>query len=127
MLLPAKNVRRLPMKRLRAVVVDGWEQKATTNDQGYEPLGSGREEKVATTTERAVARKASCHNFAEEESTDGCGFAERGCREDKKGKSRQPVDLKGRIENGGEELPFDNNRKECGGWGTYSRQAALIL
>ncbi|RWW75031.1 hypothetical protein BHE74_00016965 [Ensete ventricosum] len=124
------------MKRLRAVVVDGWEQKATTNDQGYAPLGSGREEEVATTAERVVARKASCwrlmravgegHSFAEEESIDGCGFAERGCCEDKKGKSRKPVDLKGRIENGGEELSFDNNRKECGGWGTYSKQAILI-
>ncbi|RWV79587.1 hypothetical protein GW17_00059252 [Ensete ventricosum] len=39
MLLPAKDLHRPPMKRLRAVVVDGWEQKAAASDQGCAPEG----------------------------------------------------------------------------------------
>ncbi|RWW72690.1 hypothetical protein BHE74_00019484 [Ensete ventricosum] len=62
-----------------------------------------------------------CHSFAEEESTDDYGFVERGCCEDKKRKSRRSIDLKGRVENGGEELPLDSNRKQSVEDGVVSR------
>ncbi|RRT46588.1 hypothetical protein B296_00005583 [Ensete ventricosum] len=62
-----------------------------------------------------------CHSFAEEESTGGYGFVERGCCEDKKRKSRQSIDLKGHVENDGEELPLDSNRKQSVEDGVVSR------
>ncbi|RZS11591.1 hypothetical protein BHM03_00042942 [Ensete ventricosum] len=45
MLLLVKDFRQPPMKRLREVVISDWEQKATTDDQGYAPVGSGREDR----------------------------------------------------------------------------------
>ncbi|RRT53229.1 hypothetical protein B296_00044288 [Ensete ventricosum] len=130
MLLSSKDMHRPMIKRLRAVVVSGWEQKATAGDKGCAPVGSCREEEVAAIVERVVARKASCwrlmgaegegHDFVEEELSDGYGFAERDCCEDKKGKSKRPVDLKGRVENDKEELLFDSNIKQSGEDGAVS-------
>ncbi|RWW48180.1 hypothetical protein BHE74_00045767 [Ensete ventricosum] len=77
MLLPAKDLCRPPMKRLRVVVVGGWEQKVTAGNQGCALVGSGREEEVVAIVERAVARKASCWRLMGAEG-EGHGCGQRG-------------------------------------------------
>ncbi|RRT48019.1 hypothetical protein B296_00033116 [Ensete ventricosum] len=44
------------MKRLKVVVVGGWEQKAATDDQGYVPVGSGRESRRCSSSGRGWHR-----------------------------------------------------------------------
>ncbi|RWW58091.1 hypothetical protein BHE74_00035076 [Ensete ventricosum] len=44
------------MKRLKVVVVGGWEQKATVDNQGYAPVGSGRESRRCSSSGRGWRR-----------------------------------------------------------------------